>query len=135
LKYSVELMVFPDLCKYRWALGKEGEGVHSLRLLDVAVADVAMTLLGAAVIAAGTGRPAGGLSAGFAGRSPGFAGRSPGFAARFAAAAAGLFLLGIALHRLFCVNTTVNKALFGVVGGAASCPALADKQTSAPISA
>ena len=89
-------MVALDLCKHRWALGKEGEGVHSIRLMDVAVADVAMTLLGAALLAAGTGR----LTAG-----------------RFAAAAACLFLLGIALHRLFCVNTTVNKALFGIVGG------------------
>jgi hypothetical protein len=63
--------------------------------MDVAVADVAMTLLGAALLAGGTGRLT---------------------AWRFAAAAAGLFLLGVALHRLFCVNTTVNKALFGVVG-------------------
>ena len=85
------------MCKHRWALGKEGEGVHSLRLLDVAVADVAMTLLGAALLASDIGRLT---------------------TVRFAGASAGLFLLGIALHRLFCVNTMVNKALFGVVGGA-----------------
>lgn len=26
-----------------------------------------------------------------------------------------LFILGIVMHRLFCVNTTVNKMIFGVV--------------------
>jgi fatty acid desaturase len=81
-------------CRYRWALGKEGEGVHSLRLFDVAVVDVALTLAGGALVAAGTG---------------------PLTWIRFAAAAALLFALGIVLHRLFCVNTTFNKAIFGVV--------------------
>lgn len=89
-------MVSLDLCKHRWVFGKEGEGAHSLRLFDLAVVDVAFTLAGAALFAAGTGRFTG---------------------PRFAAAAAALFLLGIALHRLFCVNSTVNKAIFGVVGG------------------
>lgn len=81
-------------CRYRWALGKEGEGVHSLRVFDVAAVDVALTLVGAALLAAGTG---------------------PLTGCRFAASAACLFALGVVLHRLFCVNTTVNKAIFGVV--------------------
>jgi len=24
-----------------------------------------------------------------------------------------LFIIGIGVHRLFCVNTTINKAIFG----------------------
>jgi hypothetical protein len=97
-------MASTGLCKHRWIFGKEGEGAHSLRLFDVAVVDVVFTLAGAALLAAATGGGGGGWGL------PG----SP--VLRFAAFAASLFLLGIALHRLFCVNTTVNKAIFGVVG-------------------
>jgi hypothetical protein len=75
------------LCKYRNALGVPGKGVHSLRLGGVAVADVVMTLVGAYIIA--------------------YYAR-----ASFAWTAAGLFLLGIVLHRLFCVRTTIDRLLF-----------------------
>lgn len=81
-------------CKYRWIFGKEGEGAHSLRLFDVAVVDVALTIAGGALLTASTGEIT---------------------RVRFATVTASLFLIGIALHRVFCVNTTVNKALFGVV--------------------
>lgn len=81
-------------CKYRWAFGKEGEGAHSFRLFDVAVVDVALTLVGGALLTASTGELT---------------------RVRFATVTALLFLLGIALHRLFCVNSTVNKAIFGVL--------------------
>jgi len=75
------------LCKYRNALGVPGKGVHSLRLGGVAIMDVVMTLVGAYIIA--------------------YYAR-----ASFAWTAAGLFLLGIVLHRLFCVRTTVDRLLF-----------------------
>jgi hypothetical protein len=75
------------LCKYRNALGVPGKGVHSLRLGGVAIMDVAMTLVGAYIIA--------------------YYAR-----ASFAWTAAGLFLLGIVLHRLFCVRTTIDRLLF-----------------------
>jgi hypothetical protein len=75
------------LCKYRNALGVPGKGAHSIRLADVAIVDVIMTLVGAYIIAY-------------------FARTS------FAWTAAGLFLLGIILHRLFCVRTTIDKLLF-----------------------
>lgn len=76
-----------SLCKYRNALGVPGKGVHSVRLSGIAVVDVIMTLIGAYIIARIT--------------------RSS-----FAWTAAGLFLLGIILHRLFCVRTTIDKLLF-----------------------
>ena len=76
-----------SLCKYRDALGVPRKGVHSLRVGGIAVVDVAMTLVGAYIIA--------------------YYAR-----ASFAWTAAGLFLLGIILHRLFCVRTTIDKLLF-----------------------
>lgn len=76
-----------NLCKYRNALGVPGKGVHSVRLGGVAVMDVIMTLVGAYVIAYFT-------------------------RTSFAWTAAGLFLLGIILHRLFCVRTTIDRLLF-----------------------
>jgi len=75
------------LCKYRNALGVPGKGVHSIQIGDIAVVDVIFTLIGAYIIAR-------------------FAHTS------FAWTAAGLFLLGIILHRLFCVRTTIDKRLF-----------------------
>ena len=76
-----------NLCKYRNALGVPGKGVHSVRLGGVAVVDVLLTIVGAYVIAYFT-------------------------RTSFAWTAAGLFLLGIILHRLFCVRTTIDKLLF-----------------------
>jgi hypothetical protein len=76
-----------NLCKYRNALGVPGKGVHSVRLGGVAIVDVIMTLVGAYVIAYFT-------------------------RTSFAWTAAGLFLLGIILHRLFCVRTTIDRLLF-----------------------
>ena len=76
-----------NLCKYRNALGVPGKGAHSIRLGGVAIVDVVMTLVGACIIA---------------------------HCARASVAwtAAGLFLFGIILHRLFCVRTTIDKWLF-----------------------
>jgi uncharacterized membrane protein YcaP (DUF421 family) len=68
--------------------GKPNEGVHSYRIFNIAIVDVIATLLGALLI-------------------------SYLFKVNFFLVAVLLFLLGIVLHRLFCVNTTINKFLFG----------------------
>jgi hypothetical protein len=78
------------LCKYRHIFGREGEGAHSLRLFNVAIVDVIATLIAGALLGRGNLK-------------------------RFLAITLGLFLLGVIAHRLFCVNTTVNKAIFGLV--------------------
>ena len=80
-----------NLCKYRNALGVPGKGAHSVRLGGVAVVDVILTLVGAYIIS---------------------------YYARtsFAWTAVGFFLLGIILHRLFCVRTTIDKLLFPNAG-------------------
>jgi hypothetical protein len=76
-----------SLCKYKNALGVSGKGVHSIRLGGLAIMDVVFTLVGAYVIA---------------------------YCARtsFAWTASGLFLIGIIMHRMFCVRTTIDKLLF-----------------------
>jgi hypothetical protein len=75
------------LCKYKDALGKPGKGVHSTRFTGVAVFDVIATLVVAFIISYSTKKS-------------------------FLMIAVILFILGIILHRLFCVRTTVDKLLF-----------------------
>jgi hypothetical protein len=75
------------LCKYKDALGNPGKGIHSYRFMGVAIADVIMTLIGAFLISYYTGYS-------------------------FLNVSIFLFILGIILHRLFCVRTTIDKLLF-----------------------
>jgi len=76
-----------SLCKYKDALGVPNQGIHSYRLFGVAIADVLMTIVGAFII-------------------------SFVFRVKFITTLIVLFLLGIFLHRIFCVRTTVDKLLF-----------------------
>jgi uncharacterized membrane protein YcaP (DUF421 family) len=76
-----------NLCKYKDIFGKSKEGVHSLRIFDIAVVDVVGTILGAYFI-------------------------SQYLNLNFYQILIILFLLGIILHHLFCVRTTVDKILF-----------------------
>jgi hypothetical protein len=76
------------LCQYKDSLGKPGEGVHSYRLLDIAIFDVIFTVIGAAIIHY----------------------FMPQY--KFIVILASLFALGIILHHAFCVRTTVDKWLF-----------------------
>jgi hypothetical protein len=76
-----------DLCKYKNALGLPGKGIHSYRVFGVAIADVIMTIIGAILI-------------------------SFFLKTNLMYTMVCLFLLGIVLHRLFCVRTTVDKLLF-----------------------
>lgn len=72
-----------SLCTYRNALGVPGEGVHSYRLFNIALADVALAIALALLI-------------------------------RFVCRTSLLisFLIGIVVHRLFCVRTTLDRLLF-----------------------
>ena len=74
-------------CPYKNMLGKLGEGVHSYRFANLAIVDVIMTIIAAFIISAV-------------------------FAISFWKVLAVSFILGIVLHRLFCVRTTVDKLLF-----------------------
>ena len=75
-------------CKYKDILGEVGKGLHSYRIFNIAVVDVLFTIIGAYII---------------------YLFFSNYF---FVCILISLFLLGIVLHRLFCVRTTVDKFLF-----------------------
>ena len=75
-----------SLCKYKNMLGKPGEGVHSFRIFGIAVVDVVLTIILAYLI-------------------------SRVFKLHFGYTLLGCFILGIILHRIFCVRTTVDKLL------------------------
>ena len=74
-------------CPYKNILGKPNEGVHSYRFANVAIVDVIMTIIFAFIISAV-------------------------FAIPFWKVLGVSFILGIVLHRFFCVRTTVDKLLF-----------------------
>jgi hypothetical protein len=74
-------------CKYKYIFGKPSEGVHSIRLFDLAVIDVIMVIIGGLFIA-------------------------HYFNYNKYKVIGILFLIGIISHRLFCVRTTVDKLLF-----------------------
>jgi hypothetical protein len=76
------------LCDYKDVFGKPNEGVHKYRIFGVAAIDVIATLVFAWW-----------LSLVF---------KTIGFAY----IAIGAFSLGIFMHRVFCVRTTVDKLIF-----------------------
>jgi hypothetical protein len=76
-----------NLCKYKNILGVPGKGVHSYRFMGVAIIDVIMTIIAAIIISFFTKKS-------------------------FIKILIILFILGIILHRLFCVRTTIDKLLF-----------------------
>jgi hypothetical protein len=76
-----------NLCQYRDLFGKLGQGIHSVRLFDIAVLDVLVTLFVAYLLHLWSGY-------------------------NFLVVTVAFFALGIVVHRLFCVRTTVDKFLF-----------------------
>lgn len=76
-----------NLCPYKYIFGEPGTGVHSYRIFDIAIVDVISTLIGAYIISIISKYD-------------------------FLHVSIILFILGIILHRLFCVRTTVDKLLF-----------------------
>lgn len=75
------------LCKYKDILGIPDQGVHKYRIFNIAIVDVILTFLLALFV-------------------------SYIFIVNFWITLLLVFLLGILLHRLFCVRTTIDKLLF-----------------------
>lgn len=75
-----------NMCKYTHALGVPNEGVHSYRLFGIAIVDFLMTIIIAAVVS---------------------------FLSNisFMRISIGFFLTGILLHRVFCVDTAIDRWL------------------------
>ena len=76
-----------SLCQYSNLFGAPGKGAHSFRIFNIAVVDVALTLLGAWLL-------------------------SKVFKSGYLITLLTLFILGIILHKLFCVRTSVDNWLF-----------------------
>ena len=72
-----------SLCQYKHVFGKERTGFHAIRVLDVAIGDFLLTLVGSFIIAYFLGT-------------------------NFLMTFIIIFILGIILHRMFCVNTKIN---------------------------
>ena len=77
-------------CPFRDILGRPNEGIHSYRLFNLAIVDIILTIIGSIII-------------------------SKVFNYNFLMVLLILFVLGIILHRIFCVNTTINKFIFGII--------------------
>jgi hypothetical protein len=76
------------LCDYKNALGVPGKGVH-FHVFGFAIMDTIMTIIGGALLA--------------------YIFKWNYFWTIFI-----LFLIGILLHRIFCVSTTIDKLLFNI---------------------
>jgi len=77
------------LCKYKHALGIPGKGLHSYRLCNLAIVDIILTFLGARIIQIMI---------------------FPEY--NYYLVLVALFFIGIIMHRIFCVRTTIDKLLF-----------------------
>lgn len=75
------------LCVFQNMFGPPGTGVHSIRLFDIAIIDVILTLIFAIIFAKIT-------------------------KLNVILVIIILFLLSVVMHRIFCVRTTVDKILF-----------------------
>jgi len=75
------------LCKYKNIFGEVEKGVHSYRIFNIAIVDVLLTILAAFIISYYTNY-------------------------NFGLILLFLFILGIIMHRIFCVRTTIDKILF-----------------------
>lgn len=76
-----------NFCQYKHAFGEPGEGIHQYRIFDLGVIDIVATLFLAYAISYLTG-----------------------FSMYYVVPA--VFLLGIFVHRLFCVRTKIDRILF-----------------------
>lgn len=77
-----------DLCQYSNIFGEVGKGVHSIRIFNIAIVDTLSTIILAYIISAM-------------------------LKIKFWKVLIILFILGIFLHRLFCVQTTIDRIIFG----------------------
>jgi hypothetical protein len=76
-----------DFCKYKDYFGAPNTGAHQYRIFDLAIIDVVFTIIAGYLIA-------------------------KLFNMSIWNTIISLFLLGILMHRLYCVRTTIDKLLF-----------------------
>ena len=76
-----------SFCKYKDIFGKPNEGAHSYRVFDFAIVDIVGTIIGAYIIYRLTGYD-------------------------FNIVLISLFIIGIIMHKIFCVKTKLNSLIF-----------------------
>ena len=76
-------------CKYKDSLGKPGEGLHSYRVFNLSVLDILFTFLLAKFVQYYIMEET-----------------------EFIIVLIYCFIVGIIVHRIFCVRTTIDKLLF-----------------------
>ena len=75
------------LCKYKNIFGKPGEGLHSIRFMGISIFDVIIVLLAALLI-------------------------SYIYKISIFYTIIPIFFSGIIIHRMFCVQTAIDRLLF-----------------------
>ena len=85
-----------SLCKYKNMFGEPNTGAHKIRIFDLAIVDIVMTVIVACIIYYVMIRI-----------RPHLANTK-----NLLLVIVGLFVFGIIMHRLFCVRTTIDKLLF-----------------------
>lgn len=80
------------LCQYSDMFGVPGKGLHQYRIFNIAIVDVLLSILLAYIIY--------------------YLLNHFDYKIRFTPVLIAIFLLGIFLHWLFCVRTTIDKLLF-----------------------
>lgn len=76
-------------CQYKDIFGKPNEGVHAYRFLGIAIVDFVMTIVGAIIIAAY-------------------------FNYDYTITIIVTLIIGVIVHRLFCVDTALNSIIFDI---------------------
>ena len=76
-----------NLCQYKELFGKPGEGIHKYRIFDIAIVDTVIVVICALFVAWILKTP-------------------------FLYTLVCIFILGIIVHRAFCVRTGLDKMLF-----------------------
>jgi hypothetical protein len=80
------------LCRYKNIFGEPGKGVHSYRIFNIAIVDVVSTFFLSLFI---------------------WSFLKNRTLSNYISITLYCFILGIILHHLFCVRTTVDKFIFG----------------------
>lgn len=82
-----------SLCQYSDIFGRPNTGVHAIRILDIAIVDFSLTVIGAYLIYL-------------------YVNKRFQMQVNYFWYLLCLFILGVVFHRLFCVRTTIDKLIF-----------------------
>ncbi len=90
-----------NLCCYKNIFGKPNTGLHKYRIFNIAIVDVLLVIIAAIIIT--------GLWYKFSQQTK--KQKKKQVYKVFAITLISLFILGVVVHKLFCVDTTINKLL------------------------